>query len=188
MACRPVTHAATVATVATIMAITHAATPAPEGGQSPPIVPIVAVTVLKPLLPAPAGWTKGSIEADRAVLSDTCSYTFAYAIYTKDTTSVRVTVADTGSDPGSLAVLATMVVTFPDDYVGQIPPATTVTRLMFKGSPAATLWDSAKSEGELTVVVGGRFVAKAEGSRLDSLDTLRAIVDQIDLKALSALK
>ena len=81
-----------------------------------------------------------------------------------------------------------MVVTFPDGYSGQIPPSTSVTRLIFKGSPAASLVDSTAGEGEFTVLIGGRFVVKAEGKNLVSNDVLRQMVDLIDLKALSALK
>ena len=172
---------------AVALTVTSAAKPSPQK-VSPKIVPTVAVAVLQRLLPTVAGWTKGGVTAERAIVSETCSYAFAYAPYTNAGATVRVTVADTGFDPGGLGTLATMVTTFPNGYSGQIPPATTVNRLLFKGSPAAALWDSQTGEGEFTVVVDGRFVAKAEGTHLENGDVPRTIVDAIDLKALAALK
>jgi hypothetical protein len=54
--------------------------------------------------------------------------------------------------------------------------------------PAAYRWDAEKREGEYTVVINGRFVAKVEATKADSLETLRAIIDQIDMKKLGDLK
>jgi hypothetical protein len=48
--------------------------------------------------------------------------------------------------------------------------------------PAATLWTGAKRDGDFTVVVADRFVAKIEGTPADSLDALRTAMDQIDFK------
>jgi len=158
------------------------------GQNAKPSAPFVATSALEPLLPTVDGWTKGPARADRVAISDTTGYAFAEAVYTNGDKKVRVTIADTASGGDSLISLATMVATLPDDYTGDVPPASKVARVQFKGSPAASLWDSAKAEGEFTVVVGGRFVAKAEGSHLDSLDTLRAFVDRIDLKRLGDLK
>ena len=171
-----------------VLTVTPAAQSAVQKATSPVTVLPAPIAQLQPLLPAMPGWTKGPVRGDRAVLSETCSYNFAYALYTKGTATIRVTLADTGFDPGGLGALATMVTTFPDGYSGTIPPATTITRLMFKDSPAASLWDTKTSEGEFTVVVHGRFVAKAEGTNLEDQDLLRATVDLIDLKALAALK
>jgi len=84
--------------------------------------------------------------------------------------------------------LALSVVTLPEDHVDQIPPATTIKRMKVDGSPAVEMWDSEKLNGEITVVVGGRFVASVETSKADSLETLRAILAGVNLKALGALK
>jgi hypothetical protein len=69
-----------------------------------------------------------------------------------------------------------------------VPPASTIRRLNVSGSPAAELWDGAKNEGEITVVVDGRFVVTLEGFQLDKLETLRAMLQQIDLNKVAALK
>jgi hypothetical protein len=160
--------------------------------QTPPAPaapgPLVAATVLEPLLPSPDGWTRTKASSDRVTVSASCLYSFAGATYTKDAMTVRVTVADTGSNEEALGLLATMVVSLPENYVGEVPPATTVARLTVGGQPAASRWDDKAKEGEFTVVVGGRFVAMAEGRHMTDPATLRAIVELVDLKKLRELR
>jgi len=151
-------------------------------------VPLVATTALRALLPDLPGWTKHHGDEDLVALSPECGYAFANATYVKEAMSLRVTLADTGFDADSVSTLAMMVTMFPDGHVGLVPPATAIKRVIFNGWPAASLWDSLKGEGEFTVLVGGRFVAQAEGKRLDSVDILQGAVERIDLKALAALK
>ena len=158
----------------------------PQNPQPP--VALVAAAALEPLLPAPAGWTRTKSGGDRVVVSDACNYTFADAVFLKDGTKVRVTVADTGRNEESLGLLATMIASLPEGYTGTVPPATTVARLMFNGTPAASRWDAEQNEGEFVVLVGGRFVVKAESTRVDGLATLRAMVELVDLKKLGELK
>lgn len=146
------------------------------------------VSLEKFLPAAAAGWTRGAVDTARATLSPTCSYTFAYAAYTNGAMRVRMTVADTAFDEGALASLANLVMIFPDDYIGLVPPATNVRRLTLGNSPAAELWDATKGDGEFTVVVDGRFVVKAEGLRLTDVATARRFVEMVDLEALRRIK
>lgn len=179
-------------TFATALALTGAASlpltaqTAPQAAHSHGT--LVAASALEPLLPVPEGWTRTKTSADRVVVSESCDYSFAGATYAKDGMTVRVTIADTGQSEQGLGLLATMVVSLPDAYVGEVPPATTVARVKLNGMPAASRWDDKNKEGEFTVLVGGRFVAKAEGTRLTDLATLRGIVELVDLKKLGELK
>ena len=166
---------ALVTTVAAALAVTVNAQNRPASAKPTP-TGMVSVDALEKLLPAPAGWTRVRTNKDLIALSETCNYSYADAVYTNGAMKIRVTLADTAADPSSLAVLATMITSFPDDYSGHIPPATTIKRLPFNDAPAALRWDSALSEGEFVVLVDKRFVAKAEGSTLDSADTLRGVV------------
>jgi hypothetical protein len=149
---------------------------------------LVPAAVLQPLLPAPDGWKKESDDASQVAMSPTCTYTFASATYAKDAMRVKITLADTGKAEDGLLALAAMVVSLPDDYTEKIPPATIVTRLKIAGSPAAEHWNGTKQEGEITVLVSGRFVVSLEGSHLDGPETLRGLVQQVDLKKLAELK
>jgi hypothetical protein len=172
-----------------IIAFTAAGLAAPQS-QTPanPVPTLVPVAVLQTLLPAPTGWTRKSEKASQISLSSTCDYTFAAAVFEKGQMRIKVTLADSGRTEESLSILASMVMSLPDGYTDTVPPASTVRRLKIAGAPAAELWDSAKNEGEITVVVNGRFVAMLEGFQLDSVDTLHTIVEQIDMKKVAALK
>lgn len=180
----PITRVALVTVAATALAVTLGAQSRPLASSGPAIV---SAGALEKLLPAPTGWTRIRTNKDLITLTETCSYSYADALYTNGAMKVRITLADTAADPSSLAVLATMVTSFPDDYSGRIPPATTIKRMPFNDAPAALRWDTAVSEGEFVVVFEKRFVAKAEGTSLDTADTLRSLVEQINLKALGEL-
>lgn len=143
---------------------------------------------LEAFLPAPAGWTKGAIMSDRISISDGADYTYASAPYTNGNAKVKITVADSGGNADSLMTLVAMVVLFPDDYSEQVDPTTLVKRFLLGGFPAASRWDSKRSEGELGVLVAKRFCARAEGEHLAGPDVLRPIIEQIDLKKLAELK
>lgn len=158
------------------------------GPQTPSKVPTVAPAALQTLLPAQMdGWTKARENSDRIERADSCTYAFADVVYTSGESKVRITVADTGFDADALMALATIVVTFPADHTEVIPPDTTVARSTHNGAPSATLWNVSKREGEFVVVVAGRFVAKAEGTRIDGLDVLRSAIERLDLKKLAQL-
>ena len=158
------------------------------GPQTPAKVPTVSPATLQPLLPeAIEGWTKGRANSDRIVATESCTYAFADVVYTSSDMKVRITLADTGFDADALMVLATLVATFPANHTELVPPDTTIARVTYKDAPAATLWNASKGEGEFVVVAGGRFVAKAEGTRLDRPDVLRSAIDLIDFKKLAQL-
>lgn len=161
------------------------ASPAPSSTAG---TDLVAPAVLEKLLPSPEGWTRGVVRAMQTEITQECSYSSASISFTKDEMKVKLTLADTGAHQESLLALAMMVMTLPDNYTDDVPPATTVKRLKMDGSPAAELWDAQKLSGEITVVVGGRFVASVETAKVDSLDTLRAILASVNLKALAAAK
>jgi hypothetical protein len=151
------------------------------------IVPAVAPGALEPLLPVLDGWTKVRAASHRIDSADSCTYVYAEAVYTSDTGKLRVTMADTGFNPDGLTAVATIVVSFPANYTETIPPDTTISRVTYRESPAASLWNNTKRDGEFTVIVGGRFVAKVEGTPVDSLETLRGVMDRLDLKRLADL-
>ena len=174
---------ATIAAATTLSLAAQTALPSPQTSEK-----LVAAAALEPLLPTPVGWTRTRSGGERVTVSEACSYTFADGVYTRGESRVRITLADTGRNAEGLTLIATLVVSFPDDYVNTVPPATTIARLPFDGAQAASRWDADQREGEFVVLVGGRFVAKAEGTRLDALATLRGMVELVDLKKLGALK
>jgi hypothetical protein len=157
------------------------------GAAQTKAVPPVAPAALQKLLPTIDGWTGGVARADLVEISPDAKYSFASQTFTKDDQRVKLTLADTGFSTDSLAALATMVLSMPEDYSGDVG-GLAIKRSLIGGSPAVEAWDAKKTAGEVTVVVGGRFVASLEASKIDSLATLRGMLDKIDLKALAALK
>jgi hypothetical protein len=180
---------ATMSTRTTAILVFLSAAAVSPAAYSPTNIELVAPAALEKLLPAaPEGWTRLDVRLKQIDISQECSYTSAATAYTKGEMRVKLTLADTGSHEEGLMALAMSVVTLPDNHFDQIPPATTIRRVKIDGSPAVEMWDAEKINGEITVVVGGRFVASVEASKADSLETLRAILTGVDLKALSALK
>ena len=172
--------------VSLLLLIVAAASPTAWQDQPKKVVPVVAPAVLEPLLPASLeGWTKTRSSSNRVV--DGCAYAFAETVYTNGDAKLRVTVADTGFDADALMTVATIVLSFPAGHTEKIPPDTVISRITYRDYPAATMWNSAKGEAEFTVVVGDRFVVKVEGTRADGLDTLRGVLDKIDLKKFTEL-
>ena len=170
------------------IALTVAGLTASQGQPAPPLPNLVPGTALQALLPSAPGWTRRSDQKQQISLSPTCDYTFAAVVLEKEQMRIKVTLADSGRSPDGLMVLATMVITLPEDYKESVPPASTIRRFRVGGEPAAELWDTAKNAGEITVVIDGRFVAILEGFQLESLEPLRTMLEQIDLKKVAALK
>jgi hypothetical protein len=69
-----------------------------------------------------------------------------------------------------------------------LPPAISLARLRVMDMPAVEMWDAQKLEGEITMVVAGRFVVALEGTKTDSLETIHGLLRALDVKALAALK
>lgn len=150
--------------------------------------PTVPVGTLEKLLPAPAGWTRVDANTDVVVISPDCSHPIAAASYSKGEMRIKISLADSGLHPDSLMALAPMIVMLPEGYSERIPPATTVERLRRNGMQTAERWDERKGNADITMLVNGRFVVSGEGRHLDSLETLRALVDTIDVKRLADLR
>jgi hypothetical protein len=176
----------TAVVVSLLLLIVASAAPTAWQDQPKRVVPVVAPAALEPLVPAAIeGWTKVRSTSNR--VSDGCVYAFADTVYANGDAKLRVTVADTGFDADALATVATIVMSFPAGHTEKIPPDTVISRITYRDNPAATMWNNAKGEAEFTVVVGDRFVAKVEGTRVDGLDTLRGVLDKIDLKKLAEI-
>ena len=151
------------------------------------VVPPVPAAALQKLLPAVEGWTSGVARADIVELSPEAKYSFASVTLTKNGHRVKIQIADTGFSADIQTALATMIVTLPEDYSGTVGSAS-IKRTPVGGSPAVESWDAEKSQGEIVVLVGGRFIVTVEAAKADGLPTLRALVEKVDLKALAALK
>lgn len=176
------------AALVSVFMLTASAQKAPAAAPPPKGPAVVAVATLQTLMPQLDTWTRGPLGGSVVLISEESGYSFAEADFTSGDMKVRLTVGDTIGVDDCLLALAAMVVVLPEGYSEKLPPATSISRFTFSGFQAASKWDSEKQKGEFSVVVNGRFVVKAEGTQLDSVDTLRNIVSKIDLQKLSELK
>jgi hypothetical protein len=142
---------------------------------------------LQKLLPSVEGWTPGTVRAQQVVLSPEATYTFASVSLTKGDLRVRLQLSDTGRSPEGLTALAMIVISMPPDFEEDVS-GTRFKRTKIGSWPAAEAWESAKGAGEITVVVDGRFVVTVDSSNCGALETLRDVLESIDLKSLASLK
>jgi hypothetical protein len=151
-------------------------------------LPVVGVEALKTMIPEAAGWTRGETASDVVRVSDDIGYSFVTSEYTNGASKIRLTIGDTSGAGDCLMALAAMISVLPQGYSETPAPATSITRFTYQGYEAASKWNSDKLSGEFSVLVGGRFVVKAEGDGVDTLDTLRAFASKVDFKKLAELK
>jgi hypothetical protein len=56
------------------------------------------------------------------------------------------------------------------------------------GQPGFEEWNTQDKRGEVTAVIANRFIVKGTGHQVDSLDTVRSVVESVDLGKLASLK
>jgi hypothetical protein len=188
MSSQNLTRSLATATCAVLIVGLNAVSAQVQNPVPQPDTHLVASAELAKFLPAPDGWTRGPVRTNQVEISQACTYTYANATYTKDDVRIKVTIADTAAHQEGLMTLVAAVVTLPDGHTATLPPATSITRVRIMEMPAAEMWDAQKSEGEITMVVSGRFAIVLEAAKADSLETVRGILRAIDVKALAALK
>ena len=173
-----------------LVALAFAGAPSLQKPPAPALkpLPIVAVDVLKTMIPEAAGWTRGEIVSDVVRVSDDTGYSFVASEFTNGASKVRLTIGDTYGAGDCLMALAAMISVLPQGYSEKPAPATTIERFAYQGHEAASKWNSDNLSGEFSVLVDGRFVVKAEGSSVDTLDTLRGFASKVDFKKLAELK
>jgi hypothetical protein len=56
------------------------------------------------------------------------------------------------------------------------------------GHPGFEKWINGSRRGEITVVVGNRFIVQATGNDVESIEAVRAMVQAVDLGRLATMK
>lgn len=145
-------------------------------------VPPVDFEKLEALLPSPAGWTKGKSKGEQ--MTTMVSISNAEVDYTKGAMNAHLEITDSALSQMLLAPLGMMLAAGYSERSSSGYKKSMVTN----GSPGYEEWNNDDKRGEITVVVANRFIVAAKGSSLDSIESLRGIVTQIDLNKLAALK
>jgi hypothetical protein len=157
------------------------ASPSPQpAGPSP--VDAIDFEGLVALLPDVTGWTRNTPTGQQ--IKTTMSYARANADYSRGESLIRLELTDSGFNNLLLAPLSMMLVPSysersTDGYRRYAAVA---------GEPGFESWQDDAKDGEVTVVVARRFVVNARGTLVPNIEAVRAVVQQIDLAKLAALK
>ena len=137
---------------------------------------------LQALLPQLAGWEQRDPRGEQVTIPMAISR--AEAQYYKGDSHIEIEITDSAL---SQLLLAPMTMFLTAGYSERSSDG-------FKrsarigGSPGFEEWQTASKNGEVTAVVANRFIVKATGSDVESIDVVRKSVEAVDLGKLAALK
>src|SRR5262249_29370855 len=145
-------------------------------------VPPVDFEKLIALLPDIPGWTKDKPTGETTSMG--VSVSNAETRYTKGDAHVSLKITDAAFNGLFLAPWRMMTAMgYSKRNSEGFERATTV-----GGTPAYEKWTNDSKNGEVTILVGNRFVVEADGSGFDSIDGIRNFVTSVDLAKLAATK
>ena len=135
------------------------------------------------LMPTVAGWTRGEVTGNRDEVMG-MSFSRADAEYTKGNVTVRLEIVDTAQIPMllmpfSMAAGGSLNEKSPEGY----KRGTTV-----GGSPGWEEWIDDGKNGDVNVLVAGRFIVHGTGGDLPSIEPIKEIMGAIPMARLAALK
>jgi hypothetical protein len=137
---------------------------------------------LEALLPEINGWTKSNAKGGE--MTSPMAHSRAEATYRKGDNRIEVEIVDSAL---SQLLLAPMTMFLASGYSERSSDG-------FKrsakvgGQPGFEEWNKGSRRAEVTAVVGNRFIVKATGYDVDSIDVVRQVLEGLDLNKLSGLK
>jgi hypothetical protein len=150
--------------------------------QGNPNAKAVDYEALKGLLPEVSGWARSDEKGEQ--LSMPVAYSHAEAQYLKDDARVHLEITDTALSQILIAPMSMFLATgYSERSDDGFKRATKV-----GGQPGMEDWEAKSKHAEVTALVGNRFVVSGKGDDVDSVDTVRKVVESVDFAKLSALK
>lgn len=149
------------------------------GKQTATAVPFESLLAL---LPDISGWEKGKPKGEQFSMGVTMSR--AQVAYTKDDRELDLEIVDSSFNQMVLAPISMFLAA---NYSSRTTEGYQK-GITMSGHPGWEEWENGPKRGTVTVVVGNRFIVSAKGSDLDSIETVRAVVQAIDLGKLAAIK
>jgi hypothetical protein len=147
--------------------------------QTATAVPFEALVAL---LPEVNSWQKGKPKGEQYNMGMTMSR--AQVSYTKDDREMDLEIIDSAFNQMALAPISVFLAA---NYSARTTEGYQKA-ISMSGHPGWEEWENEPKRGTVTLVVGKRFVVSARGSDLDSLETVRAAVQAVDLGRLATLK
>lgn len=143
---------------------------------------VVDYEQLKGLLPEVSGWTRSDTKGEQ--LSMPVSYSRAEARYSKDDSRISLEITDTALSQMLLAPMSMFLATgYSERSDDGFKRAAKI-----GGFPGMEEWNKNSKHGEVTAVVGNRYIVHGTGEDVASLDPVRQVVEAVNLSKLGALK
>jgi X-X-X-Leu-X-X-Gly heptad repeat protein len=137
---------------------------------------------LKALLPEMDGWTRTDPKGEQ--VSMPVSHSRAEAHYRKDNSEIELEISDTAL---SQLLLAPVSMFLQSGYSERSDDGFTRAATI-ANQPGFEEWNAASHHAEVTAVAGGRFIVRATGDNVASVDPVRQLVESVDMTKLVALK
>jgi X-X-X-Leu-X-X-Gly heptad repeat protein len=137
---------------------------------------------LKALLPEMDGWTRADPKGEQ--VSMPVSHSRAEAHYRRVGAEIELEISDSALNQLLLAPISMFLQSgYSERSDDGFTRATKVAN-----QPGFEEWNAASHHAEVTAVAGGRFVVRATGDGVASVDPVRALVESVDMAKLVALK
>jgi len=145
-------------------------------------VPPVSFRDLQALFPTLDGWEKGKPTGEK--MTSPFAYSTAEVTYTKGDSRIQLKMADSGFNqlffaPFTMMMQAGYEKETSDGYEKTAQVA---------GQPGFEKWSTEGKDGELTAIVGKRFLVTIEGNNVEDMKVLHDVAGKIDMAKLAALK
>ena len=147
-----------------------------------PLEAAVEFEKLIALLPEGNGWTRGKPKGEQVRVGGAMSH--AKAEYQRGDASIDLEITDSSFNqlvlsPFTMFLAAGYSERSGNDYSKSAPVS---------GNPGFEKWNDRARRGEVTVVVGNRFIVQATGRNVDDIGPVRTLVRSVDLKTLGGLR
>jgi len=142
----------------------------------------VSFEELQTVMPVVPGWKRANPTGER--MTSPFSLSQASVTYKKGDAEIEQKIMDSGFNqllftPFTMFMAAGYEKETQDGFERSVNIA---------GNPGWEKWDKGSKNGELSVVVGKRFLVQVEGHDVDDIKALHAVLDQTDLTKLASLK
>jgi hypothetical protein len=153
-------------------------TPAPVAPPGPPVpvVPLIPHEKLATTVPDLEGWTHTTPSS--ATVSLPAPAAHVLTTYTRGRAQIDLEITDTGGHPDYIGSLSKVAGT----SFSQIASNGYMKGTTLGGSPAVESWNHLDKLGDISILVDRRFIVHATGTGLDKIETLRTLVEKVDLK------
>jgi hypothetical protein len=137
---------------------------------------------LQAAFPDLPGWTKSKPTGEK--MSSPVSFSQAEVKYTKGPSTIEVKIVDSGFNQIMMAPFAMFLTAgYEKETENGYEKSVRIGEY-----PGLEKWDSASKDGELTAVVGKRFLIEIEGRQLDDPAVLRDVAQKTNMGQLAAIK